>query len=287
MTAGMPMWAGIARVAALAALLLPPAATQARKPPCVTDCTPSDTSGCCPSCVADACSTFEACKDDINARIQTQYDACLEQVVTDIANLAPGRCALVRTMVQKCRDQRGTTAVCLPGLKQNIRNLCGDAGVGCRITTEKARRACRVCNGGSFVARSSPVGGSGEGSNPDDPNGCQQRCVNKIAGACFAQCNEACGGDGDALRVCRAGCRNQQCNELKGRCGCDILFEPCNAADHAYAACCLNQDTCPSELNFSCEQLTTTSTSTASTSSSTQTSTTGVTSSTTTTLIGG
>src|SRR5262245_9630612 len=154
MTAGMRMWAGIAGVVTLAALLLPPAATQARKPACVTDCTPSDTSGCCPSCVADACNTFETCKDDINDRIQTQFDACLQQVVTSAANIAPGRCALVRTRVQKCRDERGTTAVCLPGLKQNIRDLCGEAGVGCRISTEKARRACRVCNGGDFIAPS-------------------------------------------------------------------------------------------------------------------------------------
>lgn len=57
-------------------------------------------------------------------------------------------------------------------------------------------------------------------SPPLNPTGslCQRQCIGRVAGNCYARCEESCGGSVEALPKCQRACRNRQCTDLRAVC---------------------------------------------------------------------
>src|SRR5262249_46191826 len=76
---------------------------------------------------------------------------------------------------------------------------------------------------------------------------CQQRCIRGIVGDCFDQCDLACKGDLDALKLCQRACRNAQCASLRANCAADnpnasVIYLGCCAQCESSGACDEDRD---------------------------------------------
>ena len=230
---------------------------------CVTACRAlyDDTlRGLCGSCADTRLADRDACRSGV----QDDFSSCIDDIAGN-----PGRCALTRDLVARCRTQQATGAEqCQSKLRFRIRKQCAGGRV-CLAAARKARRGClKSCRRGGRSVATTPAANPAAGACQ-----CQQSCIETIVGSCYQDCNDACEGDQVALGICRGACRDAQCAQLENQCTVGQ-----DGGGNQYQRCCTACGNCETEVDC----VTTTSTTTTSSTSST---TTTVGSSTTTTTL--
>lgn len=258
---------------------------------CFPNCnpaTPESTKACCGEpCLSDAESAFEDCMCQALAK----YQECTASNCVPIG----GHCELTRDCLNDCRATRADgQRACIARVRGIIRTPLGGGGcaqsVSCRLGAAAARRITKVCfqDGEKFDFSICPTfpeevtdcsETDEECNDTEDPRNCQRRCARSILQDCYRECRERCEGDRPALAICRQGCRNTNCGNLKRQCTCAEVDENgfCvgRAVSGTYAACCAT-DACRDALgpDLQCVPTTTiTTTTTLTTTSSTTTTT--------------
>lgn len=220
----------------LAGMILFAGSATAQRPECLPGCDP---------CLGTACGEFDGCLADARADLESCANKC---------SADPGRCTLTLECVRACRDKGGNhRGQCRTILKQDVQKACGGT---CRISRGSARRACNACDGGAAAAVTQ--------ANGTGRDFCQERCIHRFVGDCYAECRDRCEGDELALKRCRRGCRDAQCGVLKGNCRSDDE-EP----DTDYEFCCDHRQDGQCSEDVDCKVTTTSSTSTTTSSTST------------------
>ena len=231
--------------------------------------------GCGP-CGSDAVSARHDCVESVRT---VGFQTCLDKTCHPIA----GKCTVTLECVHDCLSHEpAQIAGCRARFHAQVKGCERTEKVNCLQDARIARRACKVVDrpdcrqmcatdlracrsscraaAGATTTTTTTALTSGSGIAVVPHAGgcdCQRACVEGIVSDCYAECDDRCEGNGDALAICRRGCRNDKCNAITRACTADVG----GSGTTPYELCCTQcGDTCESDLadQFACEQVTTT-----------------------------
>ena len=221
----------------------------------------------CGPCVADQSDLRSGCRDTVK---NDGFRNCIDKRCSPGV---PGRCTVTRECVENCRaDRQNRLARCDGRFRAGVRACEG--GPSCLAAERTTRRGCvKQCRRDCIATCRATGAATSVDTEPLVAGcNCQGACVNAIVSSCYASCVDRCEGDTDALGVCKAACRDLQCDRLMKACTDD------GSGTSSYALCCAQCDNCNTDLDdrFACVQIvtTTTTSSSSTTTASTTTSTT-------------
>ena len=228
----------------------------------------------CPVCSREVVDTRTACFGAIGGIFDDCVDACPP---------FPGRCTLTLECVKACRTARSRQqARCERQFQHQLLAQC-DVSLSCLAAASQAQRDCRKsCRGHTPVTTTTTTTALAAVLAKGCPRDTQRECVFQITEPCYGECNDRCGGDQRALKICRRGCRNAVCGLLRGACTDNTRDQSA-----AYRQRCHACGDCQEQLAdaVACETTTTSTTSTSTSSSSTASSVTTTSTSTTSSTI--
>jgi hypothetical protein len=160
---------------------------------------------------------------------ERKYEACVD--ICSLRGTSPnsaGHCGGTRECLDTCRNDRAKGSErATRRARRRIRKSCAPTISRCSISRSIARSACELLRTETTPLLSSSVPGPDTAATATglqtsgEREACRPACVADKLKICFADCDDACGGDDQARGFCYGACKNKGCGAIVALCDCE------------------------------------------------------------------